>query len=235
MPHNFDIQEMEKAGVQSGHRVSNLHPKMKPYIAGSKGSVSLISLEKTAELLDLALAFLEKTIAGGKEVVLVGTKVPIKSIVAETAKECGLPYVNERWLGGTFTNFDTILKRINRFKDLEKEKETGGLEKYTKKERIGFDKEIKALQIKFEGLKNLSKLPEAVFVFDMRKDGLAATEAKKRGIKVVAVVDTNINPDLADFPIPANDDAISSIKYILMKFAEVAKKAKQDFEAKIKE
>ena len=110
MPHNFDIQEMEKAGVQSGHRVSNLHPKMKPYIAGSKGSVSLISLEKTAELLDLALAFLEKTIAGGKEVVLVGTKVPIKSIVAETAKECRLPYVNERWLGEHLPTLTLFLK-----------------------------------------------------------------------------------------------------------------------------
>lgn len=225
---NLNIDEMAQAGVNSGHRVSKLHPKMADFISGVKNTVHMIDLEKTKENFSEALKFIQTLISEGKNLLVVGTKIPIKEIVKQTAQEMGLPYINERWLGGTFTNFETILKRINYFKNLVSQKETGGLEKYTKKERMKFEKEIAALSIKFDGIKSLTKLPEAVLVLDMRKDELAAREARKKGIKVIAICDTNIDPTAADYPIPANDDAISSVKYILEKVKEVVLKAKPE-------
>ncbi|MBU2539841.1 30S ribosomal protein S2 [Patescibacteria group bacterium] len=229
---SLNIQDMEKANVQFGHRVSKLHPKMKQYVSGIKNSVHTIDLEKTVEEFDEALKFIEALISEGKNMLLVGTKVPIKALIKENAEICGLPYVNERWLGGAFTNFETILKRVTHFKDLLKQKEVGGLEKYTKKEKMKIEKEIESLRIKFEGVKDMQKLPEAVLVLDMNKDGLAAREAKRKGIKIIAVCDTNIDPSLADYPIPANDDSISSAKYILEKIKEVVLKAKEEVENK---
>lgn len=223
---NLNIEEMTQAGVHLGHRVSKLHPKMKPYISGIKNTVHVFDLEKTVENFSEALMFIKDLISEGKNLVIIGTKVPFRDLVKKTAQDCGLSYVNTRWLGGTLTNFETILKRVNYFKDLITQKETGSLEKYTKKERIKIDKEIESLRTKFEGIKDIKKLPEAVLVLDMRKDGLAAKEAKRKGIKVIAVCDTNIDPNLADYPIPANDDAISSVKYILEKIKEVVLKAK---------
>jgi len=217
---NLNIEEMAKAGVNFGHTVSKLHPKMKHYVAGIKSNVHIIDLEKTAKEFEKALKFIASLIRDNKNIVLVGTKIQMKNLVKETAEECGLPYVVERWLGGTFTNFETLLKRVDYFKDLENKIRTGGLEKYTKKERLNFDKELNALRIKFEGIKNLSKLPEAVLILDLKKDETAAREAKKKGIKIIGVVDTNIDPTLVDYPIPANDDAISSISYILSKIKE---------------
>jgi len=152
---------------------------------------------------------------------LIGTKIQIKDLVKQTAQECQLPYVNERWLGGTITNFETIKKRITYFKDLENKKKMGELAKYTKKERAKIDKELKDLEVKFEGIKNLEKIPEVIFVLDMKKDELAVKEAKKKGVSVIGIADTNINPKLADYSIPANDDAISSVKYILERVKEV--------------
>lgn len=232
---NLNIQDMEKASVQVGHRVSKLHPKMKQYVSGIKNSVHTIDLEKTAEKFNEALKFIDTLISEGKNMLFVGTKVPIKALIKETAQACELPYVNERWLGGTFTNFETILKRVAHFKDLLKQKEIGGLEKYTKKEKMKIEKEIESLRIKFEGVKNMQKLPEAVLVLDMRKDSLAAKEAKRKGIKVIAICDTNIDPSLSDYPIPANDDSINSAKYILEKIKEVVLKSKEEFESKNKE
>jgi len=228
---NLNIQEMEKAGLHHGHRVSKLHPRMKPYLSGIKDSVHTIDLTKTAEKLAEALKVVSDFVAEGKVIVLVGTKIPIKNLVKETADAVGVAYINERWLGGTFTNFETILKRINHFRDLKKQKEIGGLEKYTKKEKMKIDKEIKALEIKFEGVKNLTKLPDAVFVLDMNKDGLAASESRKKGIKVIAICDTNIDPNRVDYPVPANDDAISAAKYVLGKFAEAVGAGKETAEA----
>ncbi len=231
---NLDIEEMEKAGVQAGHRVSKLHPKMKPFLVGTKNGVHVIDLNKTVEKFSEALAFIKGLIVDGKNILVVGTKVPIKAFVKENAEACGLPYVNERWLGGTFTNFETILKRVAHFKDLTKQKETGGLEKYTKKEKMIIEREIQALADKFGGVKDMPKLPEAVLILDMKKDGFAAKEAKKKGIKIVAVCDTNIDPLIVDYVIPANDDSVSSIKYIMQQVVKVVVAAKQDFEAKSK-
>ncbi len=223
---NLNTEEMTQASVHFGHRVSKLHPRMKPYISGIKNTVHIIDLEKTVEKFNEALIFIKNLISEGKNLLIVGTKVPSKDLVKKNAEETGLPYVNTRWLGGTFTNFETIFKRVNYFKNLITQKETGDLEKYTKKERMKIDKEIESLRAKFEGIKNMQKLPEAVLVLDMRKDELAAKEARKKGVKIIAVCDTNIDPSLVDYPIPANDDAISSIKYILEKVKEVVLKAK---------
>ncbi len=217
----LNIEEMAQAGVQFGHRVSKLHPKMKPFVSGIKNNVDIIDLEKTAKELDKALKFIEKLVAENKTILFVGTKIQVKNLVKQTAEECGMPHVTERWLGGTFTNFETIQKRVEYFKDLEKKKASGELEKYTKKERLNFDKELEGLKIKFGGIKNMQKLPETVIIFDFKKDETCAREAKKRGIKIIGIVDTNIDPDSADYPIPANDDAISSVKYILEKIKQV--------------
>ncbi|MFH1462467.1 MAG: 30S ribosomal protein S2 [bacterium] len=223
---NIDPEEMAQAGVHFGHRTSSIHPKMKPYLYGVRNTINIIDPEKTAEKLKEALKFIEGFVAEGKTLLLVGTKIQAKSLVENTAKECDLPYVSERWLGGTFTNFEILKKRVEYFKDLEKKKKDGELEKYTKKERSKIDREIMSLEKKFGGIKNLFQLPDAIFVLDMKKDALAIKEAKMKGIKVIGIADTNVDPSLADYPIPANDDAISAIKYILDKLKETILKAK---------
>lgn len=216
----ISVEEMAQAGVNFGHRVSKLHPKMKPYVSGIKNNVNVFDLEKTQKELEKALDFISKLISEGKVLLFVGTKIQMKNLVKTTAEECGLPYVSERWLGGTITNFETISKRVEYFKDLERKKIAGELEKYTKKERLNFDKEIASLKIKFEGIKSMTKLPDAIFLLDIKKDETCLREAKRKGIKVVALCDTNVDPTPVDYPIPANDDAISSVKYILEKVKE---------------
>lgn len=216
----LNVEEMQQAGLAFGHNVSRLHPKMKNFVAGIKNNVHLINLEESIKEFDRALKFVEKTVSENGTILFVGTKVQVRELVKESAKSCSMPYVTERWLGGTFTNFETIAKRVQYFKELENKKATGGLEKYTKKERSLFDKELEILRKKFEGVKNLSKLPDAVLILDLKKDITCAKEAKRKGISIIAVADTNIDPTLADYPIPANDDAISSISYILEKVKE---------------
>ena len=224
---DINIDQMARVGVQFGHQTFRIHPKMKPYLSGMRNGIHIIDLEKTAEKLKEALIFVEDFISQGKVLLLVGTKVQFKDLVKNVAKECDLPYVSERWLGGTFTNFDTMKKRIGYFKDLEKKKKEGGLEKYTKKERAKIDEELKEYEVKFGGIKNMEKLPEAIFVLNMKKDEIAVKEAKMKNVKVVGISHTNTNPDLADYPIPANDDARSSVQYILEKVKEAILSAKQ--------
>ena len=177
-------------------------------------------MEKTKKELEKALTFIAKIVSEGKTIAFIGTKIQLKGIVQTAADECGISYVTERWLGGTFTNFETIQKRVSYFKDLEKKKQTGELAKYTKKEQLDFDKEIGRLKTKFEGVRNMSKLPDAVVIFGIDRDITCAREAKKKGIKIVAIVDTNVNPDIVDYPIPANDDAIGAVGYVLEKIKE---------------
>ena len=224
---NLNVEEMTAAGVNFGHKVSKLHPKMKPYVQSIKNNVHIFDLEKTSKELSRALDFISKIVSEGKMIVFVGTKVQLKAIVQIAAEECGVPYVTERWLGGTFTNFETIQKRVGYFKDLEKKKQSGELEKYTKKERLNFDREIAKLKIKFEGVRNMAKLPDAVIIFGLDKDITCAREAKRRGIKIVAIVDSNVNPDIADYVIPANDDAISAVSYIINTVKETILNSKQ--------
>ncbi len=222
----IDLEEMAQAGLQFGHRTSRVNPKIKPYLYGARNGVHLFDLEKTAEKLKEALKFVREIISDNKNLLLIGTKIQTKELIRTVAEECGLPYITERWLGGTFTNFETIKKRIDYFKDLEKKKAGGEFEKYTKKERAKIDQELRNLEQKFGGIKNLSRLPDAIFVFDMKKDDLPIKEAKAKGIEVLGVADTNVDPTLSNYPIPANDDAVSSVKYILDKVKEVILKSK---------
>lgn len=223
----IDTEEMTRLGLHFGHRTSRICPKMGPYLHGVRNTVHIIDLEKTKEKLTEALEFIQKLVSEGKVLLLVGTKIQVKDLVRKTAQDCSLPYVTERWLGGTFTNFGTISKRVEYYKDLEKKKAGGELEKYTKKERAKFDEELKKLRIKFEGIKTLTGLPDVIFVCDMRKDKLAVREARMKEIKVIGICDTNVDPTLADYPIPANDDAISSVKYVLDKVKEVILRARK--------
>lgn len=215
------IEEMTVAGLQFGHKTSKTHPKMKPYVAGVRNTVHMFDLAKTKEKLGEALEYIKSLRDAGKTLLLVGTKIQIKNLVKETAAACSLPYVSERWIGGTFTNFGTIAKRIEYFRGLEQKKEAGELEKYTKKEQLDIAEELKNLELHFGGIKNLSKLPDAVFVCDLDKNELVVKEAKSKGIPVIAIVDTNIDPTPIGYVIPANDDAQSSVRYILGKVQEL--------------
>lgn len=223
---NLKLDEITQAGLHFGHRTSRINPKMNPFLHGTRNGVHIIDLEKTIEKLKEALTFIQQLISEDKILLIVGTKIQIKNLTKDIAEECQIPYVTERWLGGTITNFETIKKRIEYFKNLERQRKEGELEKYTKKERAKIDQELKVLEKKFGGIKTLQNPPDAIFVLDIRKDVLAIKEAKKVGIKVIGIADTNSDPTLADYPIPANDDAISSIKYILDKVKEVILKAK---------
>ncbi len=224
----FNIEEMAQAGLHFGHKVSMINPKMKPYIFGIRNSVHVIDLDKTVQKFKEALDFIREIVSQNKTLLIVGTKIQVRNLVKEMAKDCNLPYVTERWLGGTFTNFQTIKKRIDYVKDLGAKKASGELDKYTKKEKAEIDDEIRKFEIHFGGIKDLNQLPDAIFVLDIKKDALAVREAKSKGVKVIGITDTNVNPDVVDYPIPANDDAVSSIKYILDKVTEVIKKTKTD-------
>jgi small subunit ribosomal protein S2 len=218
---NLNIEEMGRAGLHFGHKTSKVHPKMFPFIFGSRNTIHIIDLEKTKQKFEEALKFIQDLVSQNKTILFVGTKPQIKDLVKEIATELGYPYVNERWLGGTFTNFEVIKKRAEYLKDLEKRKTEEFFEKYTKKERMEIEKKIQKLEKKFGGIKNMDRLPDAVFICDMVKDKLAVKEAREKGVKIIAISDTNADPTLADYPIPANDDAISSVKYILEKVKEV--------------
>ncbi len=214
---SIEVEDMMKAGVHLGHEVSKLHPKMNDFVLGVRGMVHMIDLEKTAVYLEKALEFIEKLSKEKKTLLFVGTKVPIRKAVKETAISLNMPYVVDRWLGGTFTNFEIISKGIKAYQRLKESEQKGELEKYTKKERVKISKEIEKLRIKFEGLQKLAELPAAIFICDLRKNDLALKEAKQKGVKIIALVDTNCDPTLIDYPIPANDDSITSVKYILGK------------------
>lgn len=222
----LDVEEMTQAGLYFGHRTSKVNPKMMPYIFGVRSGIHIIDLQKTVEKMTETLKFIQKLITENKTLLIVGTKVQFSDLVKEAANECGFLYVSERWLGGTFTNIETILKRLASFKELEQKKASGELEKYTKKERAKFDQKLKDFEIKFGGIKNMAKLPDAILVLDMKKDNLAIKEAKAKGVKVIAIAHTNVDPTLTDYFIPANDDSVPSVKYILEKIKETALKVR---------
>lgn len=230
-PFSLDIAEMINAGLHFGQRVPRTHPKMLPYIFGVRNTIHIIDLEKTLPKFREALEFIRQLAQDEKTLLFVGTKPQIKNLVIKTAQACGMPYVAERWLGGTLTNFSVIAKRIEYLKELERRKEEGELERYTKKEKAEFEKELKRLREKFEGIKHLSRLPDALFVCNASKGGkVIIQEARMKHIPVIAICDTDADPGSIDYPIPANDDAISSVGYILEKVKlaiELGKNAEQ--------
>ena len=211
------IQELLEAGVQFGHLKSAVHPGMFPYIFGTRNNVHIIDVEKTSKKLDEALKALKDLVAKDKKILFVGTRLPVRPLIQETAEAAGMPYITTYWPGGLLTNWSTIADRIARLKELEALKDSEEWKKYTKQERALMTRELEKLQDRWGGIKNMVSLPDALFVVDGHEDAIAITEAKVKKIPVIAIVDTNVNPETVTYPIPANDDAISSVSLILEK------------------
>ena len=220
------LEEMLKAGMHFGHRTSRWHPKMGPFIFTSRNNVHIFDLTKTSKMLGEALEYIKNLSSQGKVILFVGTKDQTKKIFKRVAEEVGMPYVSEKWLGGGLTNFSVIRKLIKKYRDLLEDKEKGKLEKYTKKERLDFDREISRLEIKVGGLVNLTKAPDAIFIWDIKKEKTALTEANKLNVPVIAVCDSNVNPENIDYIIPANDDATKAVKLIMGVVKEAVEEGK---------
>jgi len=224
------LLEMLKAGVHFGHQTSNWHPKMAPYIFGERSGVHIINLEETQKKLKEAMYFLSRIAKSGGVVLFVGTKSQAKDIIKKYAEECGMPYVIERWVGGTLTNFGNISRLIKKFKDL-KVKQTEE-NKYTKKELLGFSREVEKLDELIGGISTMQKVPDAIFIVDIKNEKTALREAHKREVPIVAMCDTNINPTDIDYVIPSNDDARKSIEMIVGLVSEIIKENKSAFAPK---
>ena len=216
------MKELLEAGVHFGHQVRRWNPKMKEYIFGERNGIYIIDLQKTQRMFRDALAFVANAIAEdrGKTVLFVGTKRQAQDAVREEAERCGQFYVNQRWLGGLLTNFQTVQKSIKRLKDLEAMQTDGRYEKLTKKERIKLDREREGLNKNLSGIKAMSRLPDIVFILDVRKEEIAVAEANRLGIPIVAVVDTNCSPEGIDYVIPGNDDALRAVRLFASRIAE---------------
>jgi len=223
------MKSLLEAGVHFGHETKRWNPKMKKYIFGAKNKVYIIDLEQTKAAITKACEFLRKTAAEGGSILFVGTKKQAQDIIKEEASRSGMFYVNQRWLGGMLTNFQTIKKSIKRLEDLERMKEDGTFAKLSKKEVSQLNKEAFKLNKNLEGIRAMSKPPKAMFVVDSKKEEIAIKEARKIGIKIVALVDTNCDPDFIDYPIPGNDDAIRSIKLITGLVADSILGGRQEF------
>ncbi len=220
------LLEMLKAGVHFGHQSSRWHPKMKPFIYGERGGVHIIDVEKTVTKLEQAMQYVTEVAARGGVVVFLGTKRQAQPIVEKYAKECNMPYINTRWLGGTLTNFVQIQKIIRHYLDLKDKSNKGELKKYTKLEQLQFSREIEELEGKIGGISTLTKLPDVVFILDARHEKTAVREATTLGINMVALVDSNVNPKGIRFVIPGNDDAVGSIEMVTRLIAEAIKEGK---------
>ncbi|MBW1869209.1 MAG: 30S ribosomal protein S2 [Deltaproteobacteria bacterium] len=218
----INMKQLLEAGVHFGHQTRRWNPKMKPYIFGARNGIHIIDLQKTVRLIRIAYDFIVRTVADGYPLLFVGTKKQGHESVVEESERCGMFYVVNRWLGGTLTNFQTIKKSIARLKDLEQMKEDGSINRYTKKEILKMDKELFKLERNLGGIKNMDELPGAVFVVDPKREKIAVREAKKLGIPVIAIADSNCDPDEIDFIIPGNDDAIRAIRLICSKVADAA-------------
>ena len=217
----LSMMNMLKAGVHFGHKKAKKHPKMDEYIFSIRNEISIIDLSKTKSKLNEAINFVKDVSVNGGTILFVGTKKQAKKITKEAAEKCDMPYVTERWLGGTFTNFEKIIASIKRLENIVSQKENGELEKkYNKKERLEIDREIARLERKFGGIKNMKKIPDAVFVIDIKENDIAVIESNTKKIPVIALIDTNADPSLVNYPIPANDDAIGSISLMANAIAD---------------
>lgn len=222
----ISLLELLKNGVHFGHLKSHRHPKMEPYIFGLRNGVHIINLEKTLEKLNEALEFIKKITQTKGIILFIATKRQAQEIVKRYAISCGMPYITQRWLGGLFTNFSNVSQLQKKLKQLEEEKISGELSKYTKKEQLKFQEEINKLNGYVGGIKDMNILPQAIFVVDIKKEKTAVKEARKKKIPIVAFVDTNDNPQLVDYAIPANNDATKSIELITGLIAEAVKEGK---------
>ena len=221
------MKQLLEAGVHFGHQTRRWNPKMAPYIFTERNGIYIIDLQKTVKKVEECYSFLRELAAQGGTVLFVGTKKQAQESIEQEAKRCEMYYVNQRWLGGMLTNFKTIQSRINKLRKIEKMEADGDFELLPKKEVIKLKAEQEKLEKNLGGIKEMRKLPSAMFVVDPRKEHIAILEAKALGIPVVAIVDTNCDPDEADYPIPGNDDAIRAVKLIASKIADAVLEGRQ--------
>jgi small subunit ribosomal protein S2 len=214
------VKSLVDAGVHFGHRVSRWNPKMEPYIHGKRNMIHIIDVKQTVKGLLLAKKLLQNTVAQGKDVLFVGTKRQARHAVQDEAKRCGMHYVSERWLGGTLTNFRTIRARLNRLEELEKLWETGQIETYSKKMKSTLAREMEKIKANLEGIRKMERMPGVMFIIDTRREHIAVKEARKLGVRTIALIDTDSDPDLIDLPIPGNDDAMRAVEIILKELAD---------------
>jgi small subunit ribosomal protein S2 len=229
---SIGVKELLDSGVHFGHQTKRWNPKMKPFIFDARNGIHIIDLSKTLTQLEAACEFLAATVRKGGKVIFVGTKKQAQQCVKDTAKECGQYYVVERWLGGTLTNFATIKTSIKRMKEIEKMDADGSINNYVKQEQAVIHREGARLNKYFDGIRAMDKHPAAMFVVDIKREHNAVAEARKLKIPIVALVDTNCDPDLADYPIAANDDAIRSVRMIMATIGQTITQAGAEFEAK---
>ncbi|MBA2870832.1 small subunit ribosomal protein S2 [Anoxybacillus calidus] len=227
----ISMKQLLEAGVHFGHQTRRWNPKMKKYIFTERNGIYIIDLQKTVKKVEEAYNFVKELAANGGKILFVGTKKQAQESVKEEAERSGMFYVNQRWLGGTLTNFETIQKRIKRLKDIEKMAEDGTFDVLPKKEVVKLKKEQERLEKFLGGIKEMKQLPDALFVIDPRKERIAVAEARKLNIPIVGIVDTNCDPDEIDYVIPANDDAIRAVKLLTSKIADAILEAKQGEEA----
>ncbi|MCX5780756.1 MAG: 30S ribosomal protein S2 [Firmicutes bacterium] len=221
------MKQLLEAGVHFGHQTRRWNPKMDRFIYMERNGIYIIDLQQTVKKFDEAYAFIKEVVAGGKGVLFVGTKKQAQETIKDEARRCEMYFVNQRWLGGMLTNYKTIRKRVSRLKELEKMEADGAFEVLSKKEVAKLRNEWDRLERFLGGIKNMDKLPGAVFVVDPRKEKIAVAEARKLGIPVVAIVDTNCDPDEIDYVIPGNDDAIRAVRLISSKIADAVLESKQ--------
>ena len=221
------MKQLLEAGVHFGHQTRRWNPKMAKYIFTERNGIYIIDLQKTVKKVDEAYNFLRSVADEGKSVLFVGTKKQAQEAIKEEALKADMYYVNERWLGGMMTNFQTIQKRINRLKELEKMEEDGTFEVLTKKEVLSLRHEMEKLEKFLGGIKDMNRLPGALFVVDPRKERIAVAEARKLNIPIVAIIDTNCDPDEIDYPIPGNDDAIRAVKLLTGRMADAVIEGRQ--------
>ena len=230
----LSLEEMFKAGIHFGHQVQKWNPKMKPYVYALQDGIHIINLEKTSALAEKALSFMENLTAGGGSFIFVGTKKQAAQIIKDTAQKHGQFYVNKRWLGGTLTNFQTIKMSIDRMRKIDQMRERGDLDRYSKKERGQIDKEQNKLNEYLAGIRDMKDTPQAMFVVDINQESIAVAEARKLGIPIVAVVDTNCDPDQVDYPIPGNDDSMRAIQFFVNKAGEACERGLKKWQSQVR-
>src|SRR5215217_1518933 len=223
------MKELLEAGVHFGHQVRRWNPKMKEYIFGERNGINIIDLQKTQKMFRDAISFVIQLMAeeGGRNILFVGTKRQAQDAIREEAERAGQYYINQRWLGGLLTNFQTVQKSIKRLRDLEAMQTDGRYEKMTKKERIKLDREREILDKNLSGIKNMTRIPDALFIIDVRKEDIAVKEANRLGIPIIAVVDTNCSPEGIDYVIPGNDDALRAVRLFASRIADAILEGKQ--------
>ncbi|MBI4120521.1 MAG: 30S ribosomal protein S2 [Parcubacteria group bacterium] len=210
-----NVEDLLKAGAHIGHKKSKWNPKMAPFVFGVRNNLHIIDVTKTLDKLNQAVDFLRELVRSGGIILWVGARIQSRDLIKEAAEELGMPYVTGRWIGGLFTNFKIIKERLKYFLDLEKKFAQGEMSKYTKKEQLDFERQLAKLARDMGGVRNLQTLPQAIFVTDVKAERDAVREAKKMGIKVVAVVDTGSDPTLADYVIPANNDSVDVLRLLV--------------------